>query len=116
MTIPSIANPDLDILFANQPRWNLPDYRRRGFHNLHTTMRYAMSLRAPRVLPLRKQIDWTIGDRPDVARFLAMPHFSAFVVVCGERILYERYAPDFGPDRPHPIMSITKTTLNLMLG
>ncbi|WP_189521982.1 MULTISPECIES: serine hydrolase [unclassified Mesorhizobium] len=116
MTIPSIANPDLDILFDNQPRWNLPDYRRRGFHNLHTTMRYAMSLRAPRVLPFRKQIEWTIGDRPDVARFLAMPHFSAFVVVRGERILYERYAPDFGPERPHPIMSITKTTLNLMLG
>lgn len=45
-----------------------------------------------------------------------MPHFSAFVVLRGERILYERYAPDFGPDRPHPIMSITKTTLNLMLG
>ncbi|WP_164782296.1 serine hydrolase [Mesorhizobium sp. M7A.F.Ca.CA.001.04.1.1] len=116
MTLPSIANPDLDILFDNQPRWNLPDYRRRGFHNFHTTMRYAMSLRAPRALPLRKQIDWTIRERPGVARFLAMPHFSAFVVLRGERILYERYAPDFGPDRPHPIMSITKTTLNLMLG
>ncbi|MER9319857.1 beta-lactamase family protein [Mesorhizobium sp. M0659] len=116
MKLPSIANPDLVPLFDNQPRWNLPDYRRRGFHNLHTTIRYGMSLRAPRVLPLRKQIDWAIGDRPDVARFLAMPHFSAFIVVRGERILYERYAPDFGPDRPHPIMSITKTTLNLMLG
>ncbi|WP_189521981.1 MULTISPECIES: serine hydrolase [unclassified Mesorhizobium] len=45
-----------------------------------------------------------------------MPHFSAFVVVRDERILYERYAPDFGPDRPQPIMSITKTTLSLMLG
>ncbi|MDF3218270.1 class C beta-lactamase-related serine hydrolase [Mesorhizobium sp. M7A.F.Ca.CA.001.09.2.1] len=116
MTLLSIANPDLDILFDNQPRWNLPNYRRRGFHNIHTTVRYTMSLRAPRVLPLRKQIDWTIGDRPDVARFLAMPHFSAFIVVRGERIPYERYAPDFGPDRPHPIMSITQTTLNLMLG
>ncbi|RUU24283.1 serine hydrolase domain-containing protein, partial [Mesorhizobium sp. M6A.T.Ce.TU.016.01.1.1] len=63
-----------------------------------------------------KQIDWTIGERPDVARFLAMPHFSAFVVVQGGRILYEAYAPDFGPDRPHSIQSITKTTLNLMLG
>ncbi|MER9338838.1 beta-lactamase family protein [Mesorhizobium sp. M0293] len=116
MTVPSIANPDLAPLFHNYPRWDLPDYRRHGFHNFHTTMRYAMSLRAPRVLPLRKQINWTIGDRPEVARFLAMPHFSAFVVVRDERILYERYAPDFGPDRCHPIMSITKTTLNLMLG
>lgn len=116
MTLPSIANPDLAIQFDNKPRWNLPDYRRRGFHTLHTTTRYAMSLRAPRVLPLRKEVDWTIGERPGVARFLAMPHFSAFVVVRGDCILYEAYAPDFGPDRPHPIMSITKTTLNLMLG
>jgi len=45
-----------------------------------------------------------------------MSRFSAFVVVRDERILYEAYAPDFGPDRPHPIQSITKTTLNLMLG
>ncbi|SJM30104.1 serine hydrolase domain-containing protein [Mesorhizobium delmotii] len=116
MTPSSVVNPDLVILFDNKPRWNLPDHRRHGFHNLHTTLRYAFSMRAPRVLPLRKEVDWTIGERPEVARYLAMPHFSAFVVVRDDRILYEAYAPDFGPDRPHPIMSITKTTLNLMLG
>ncbi|MDX0481913.1 serine hydrolase [Sinorhizobium medicae] len=116
MILPSIANPDLVTVFDNKPRWNLPDHRRSGFHNLHTTARYAMSLRAPRFLPLRKEIDWTIGERPGVTRYLTVPHFSAFVVVRGERILYEAYAPDFGPERPHPIMSITKTTLNLMLG
>ncbi|TCU31450.1 serine hydrolase domain-containing protein [Rhizobium azibense] len=114
--ISSIANSDLVTLFDNKPRWNLPDYRRLGFHNLHTTARYAFSLRAPRVLPLRKEIDWTIGDRPEVARFLAMPHFSAFIVVRDGRILYEAYAPDFGPEKPHSVQSITKTTLNLMLG
>ncbi|KUM23898.1 hypothetical protein AU467_32590 [Mesorhizobium loti] len=116
MTVPSVANPDLEVLFDNKARWNLPDFRRHGFHNLHTTMRYAMSLRAPRILPLRKEIDWTVGERPEVARYLAMPHFSAFIAVRDDRILYEAYAPDFGPDRPHPIMSITKTTINLMLG
>ncbi|NGO55266.1 serine hydrolase domain-containing protein [Allomesorhizobium camelthorni] len=116
MTLSSIANPDLVTLFDNKPRWNLPDFRRSYFHNLHTTMRYGLSIRAPRILPLRKEVDWTIGERPEVARFLAMPHFSAFVVVRDERILYEVYAPDFRPDRPHAIMSITKTTLNLMLG
>ncbi|MBM2715744.1 serine hydrolase [Mesorhizobium caraganae] len=116
MTLPSIAHPDLVTLFDNKPRWNLPDHRRHGFHNLHTTMRYAFSIRAPRVSPLRKEVDWTIGERPGVARYLAMPHFSAFVVVRDDRILCEAYAPDFGPERPHPIISITKTTLNLMLG
>ncbi|RWO60799.1 MAG: class A beta-lactamase-related serine hydrolase [Mesorhizobium sp.] len=116
MKIPSIPNPDLVTLSDNRPRWNQADHRRLGFHNFPTTARYMMSLRAPRVLPLRKEIDWTIGERPEVGRYLAMPHFSAFVVVRDERILYERYASDFGPDRPHPIGSITKTTLNLMLG
>ncbi|APG14932.1 hypothetical protein BKD09_42085 [Bradyrhizobium japonicum] len=37
-------------------------------------MRYAMSLRAPGVLPLNKEVDWTIGERPEVARYLAMVH------------------------------------------
>ncbi|RWE19139.1 MAG: class C beta-lactamase-related serine hydrolase [Mesorhizobium sp.] len=116
MTVPSIANPELEVLTDNKARWNLPDFRRHGFHNLHTTMRYSMSLRARRVLPLMKEIDWTIGQRPEVARYLAMSHFSAFIVVRDDRILYEAYAPDFGPHRPHPMMSMTKTTINLMLG
>lgn len=116
MTLTSIANPELDAPFDSGAHWNLPDHRRRGFHNLQTTARYVMTLRAPRVLPLIKEVDWTIGERPKIARFLAMPHFSAFVVLRGQRILYEAYAPDFGPERTHPLMSVTKTTLNLMLG
>ncbi|MER9643190.1 serine hydrolase [Mesorhizobium sp. M0239] len=116
MTLASIPNPDLAIAADNKPRWELPDYRRYGFHDLYRTARYSLSFRAPSVLPLVKQIDWRIGERPEVARFLAMPHFSAFVVVKGGRILYEAYAPDFGPNRPHSIQSITKTTLNLLLG
>jgi len=31
-------------------------------------------------------------------------------------VLFERYAPDFGPDQPHSIQSITKTLMNLMVG
>ncbi|MER9424714.1 beta-lactamase family protein [Mesorhizobium sp. M0317] len=116
MTLASIENPDLAILFDNKPRWSVPDHRRHGFHNLHRIARYSITFRAPSFLPFRKQVDWTIGERPEVARFLAMPHFSAFVVVQGNHILYEAYAPDFGPDKTQSIQSITKTTLNLMLG
>lgn len=114
--IQGIPNPDLATLADNKARWNLPDHRRHGFHNLWRIARYTQGFRSSRVLPLTRQIDWRIGERPDVARFLAVPHFSAFVVVRGEHVLYEAYAPDFGPDRPHSIQSITKTTLNLMLG
>jgi CubicO group peptidase (beta-lactamase class C family) len=109
-------NPDLLTGFDNKATWNTPDRRRAGFHNLHTTARYAMSFRAPDVLPLRKEIDWAISRHPGVEDVLEVDHFSAFCVVRGERVLYERYAADFGPERPHSIQSITKMTLNLMLG
>ena len=31
-------------------------------------------------------------------------------------ILFEPYAPDFGPHQPHSVQSITKTTMNLVVG
>jgi CubicO group peptidase (beta-lactamase class C family) len=34
----------------------------------------------------------------------------------GNRLLYEAYAPDFRPDQPHSIMSISKMSANLILG
>ena len=79
-------------------------------------MRYALSFRSPCVLPLYKSIDWTIRRHPGVAEILEAPHFSAFVAVRGEHVIYEAYASDFGPDRPHSIQSITKMAVNLMLG
>ncbi|MER9058432.1 hypothetical protein, partial [Mesorhizobium sp. M0910] len=81
MTIVSILNPDLVVSHVdNKPHWKLSNQRRQGFQNLHTVARYVTSLRSPRVLPFRKDIDWTIADRPDVARFRSLPHFSGFVV------------------------------------
>lgn len=111
-----IANPDLAVTADQKPRWNSPDWRRRGFHNLHQTARYAISLRAARVLPLEKLIDRRIGDIAEVRRLTSTAMFSAMVVVRGHQVLHEAYAPDFGPEQPHSIMSITKTHLNLVYG
>ncbi|WP_288142286.1 serine hydrolase domain-containing protein [Mesorhizobium sp.] len=117
MTIASIPNPDLVVSpIENSPHWSLTNHRRHGFQNVHTMGRYTTSLRSSRVLPFRKDIDWTIGDRADVARFRSAAHFSGLVVARGDRILYEAYAPDFGPDRPQLVCSITKMNLNIMLG
>jgi CubicO group peptidase (beta-lactamase class C family) len=38
------------------------------------------------------------------------------VIIRGQHILFERYAQDFGVNRPHSVQSITKTTMNFVVG
>jgi len=114
--IASEPNPDLLVGADNKARWNQPDHRRHGFHNLYRLARYATSYRAGRVMSLHKRADLRIADMESVRRLTSLPWFSAMAVVRGNDVLYERYAPDFGPDRPHSIQSISKTMLNLILG
>lgn len=109
-------NPDLVLGLGAKPGWNQSDNRRRSFQNLHQTVRYAQSFRAGRVWALTKNMDVTIAARSDVAELTALPWFSAMVVLRGSEVLFERYAPDFGPTQAHSIMSISKTTLNLVVG
>jgi CubicO group peptidase (beta-lactamase class C family) len=109
-------NPDLELLGDNKPAWNQPRNRRRGFHELHRIARYGVSFRARRVLALETRADLAIAARDDVGALTSLPWFSAMVVARGPYVLFERYASDFGPERPHSIQSITKTTLNLIIG
>ena len=109
-------NPDLAVGTDRRPRWNSAPHRRHGFHNLHSTARYVQGYRAGRVLDLRLSADLGIAARDDVRRLTASPWFSAMAVIEGNRLLYEAYAPDFGPERPHSIMSISKMSVNLILG
>lgn len=112
----TILNPDLALFKDNKPRWNTPDHRRHGFHNLFKLARYGVSFRAEKVLCLEKSISLRIGERPDVQRLTGLGCFSAMVVARGQEILFEAYAPDFSANQPHAIMSITKTCLNFMVG
>lgn len=114
--IASEANPDLLVGTDNKARWERADHRRHGFHNLFRLARYSTSFRAARVMSLRKSMDLRIADMEAVRRVTSLPWFSAMVVVRGNELLFERYAPDFGPDCPHSIKSITKTLLNLIIG
>lgn len=114
--ITTIANPDLEVIQGNKARWSHADHRRWGMHNLHRIARYGLALRAARVMPLEKRADLRIAGLDAVRHFTSVPAFSAMVVVRGQYILFERYAADFGADRPHSIQSITKTTLNLIAG
>lgn len=116
MTAATHPNPDLAVGPDRRPRWNSAPFRRQGFHNLHRIARYVQGYRAAEVMDLRLSADLTIPAREDVRRLTASPWFSAMAVIQGNRLLYEAYAPDFGPDRPHSIMSISKMSTNLILG
>jgi CubicO group peptidase (beta-lactamase class C family) len=115
-TLRTIPNPELMVIEDNKAYWNHPDSRRWGFHNLHRVYRYGATIRSPEVLRLTKRIDSRITGMPEVQRLTNLPCFSGMVVVRGQNILYEAYAPDFGPTQPHSIQSITKTTINLIIG
>ena len=112
----TIPNPDLEVTEGNKSRLTRSDYRRHGFHNLHRIARYGISLRAARVMRLEKCMDLRIAEFEAVRRLTSLPWFSAMVVLRGQDILFERYATDFGCHCPHSIQSITKTTMNLVVG
>jgi CubicO group peptidase (beta-lactamase class C family) len=116
MALNTLPNPDLAVGPERHPRWNAAPFRRHGFHNLHRIARYTQTFRAARVLDLRLSADLSIPARDDVRRLTSLPWFSAMAVAEGNRLLYESYAPDFGPDQPHSIMSISKMAANLILG
>jgi len=65
---------------------------------------------------LEKRMDLRIAELEAVRHYTSLPWFSALLVIRGQHVLFERYAPDFGPDQPHSIQSITKTLMNLMVG
>ena len=113
---PTVPNPDLEILPGNKSSLTDADSRRRGLHNLCRLARYSISLRAARVLPLRKRADLRIAEFPGVQSLTSLPYFSAMVVIRGQDILFERYAADFDKDHPHSLQSISKTTMNLIVG
>jgi CubicO group peptidase (beta-lactamase class C family) len=83
---------------------------------MHGVFRYSFGIRAPAVLRLRKVVDRRIGDLASVRRLTGTTHFSGMVAARDGEILFEAYAPDFGPGQPHSIQSITKTTMNLVYG
>lgn len=116
MTLRTHPNPDLLVGEDRRARWNSAPHRRHGFHNLHRLTRYVQGFRAGRVMDLRLSADLKLAAREDVRRLTASPWFSAMAVIEGNRLLFEAYARDFGPDRPHSIMSISKMSTNLILG
>lgn len=111
-----IPNPDLVAPEGHLVRWAEARHRRRGWHHLHEIARYGLSFRSGRVLQLESRSDLGIALRDDVRTYTNLPWFSAMLVLRGRDILFERYAPDFGPARLHSVQSISKTLMHMLCG
>ena len=115
-TLSLVTNPDLVVDEDGRESWNAPSRRRQSFHNLHSVVRYGMSLRARERLVLRHDIDRRIGDLSAVRKLTGTSMFSAMVVLRGPTLVYEKYAPDFPAHNAHSVMSISKTMTHLIIG
>ena len=110
------ANQDLVTQPGEMEGWNLPHNRRASFHNLQRIVRYGFSVRAPQVLNLTCCTDERIAQLDSVQKLCNANIFSAMVVLRGDQLIYEQYAPDFADHQVHTIMSITKTMTHLIVG
>lgn len=111
-----IRNPDLTVDRRNLASWNGPERRRASFRRLPSLHRRGLTLRARAILPLRDSIDGRIGALASVRSLTSAPEFSGMVVVHGDRVTFEAYAPDFSGDQVHSIQSITKSITHLLCG
>lgn len=109
-------NPDLAVNADRLAAWNTPERRRNSFKRLHLLHRRGMSLRAANVLHLAHAERTALMASPGLSALLARPEFCALCLAKDDRILFERYAPDCGPEQLHSMQSITKTFVHLALG
>jgi CubicO group peptidase (beta-lactamase class C family) len=112
----SIVNPDLAMRPSGLVSWNEPDQRRQSLRRLRDLVRYGLTIRAPKVRVLHKDVDPRIARLERFARLSADDAFSSVVVVRDDAIIHERYANDFEPEQVHSIMSLSKTSMALAVG
>ena len=63
--------------------------------------------------PVHYELD---GQRHDLEDFLAMRPLMGLIVVRGDRVLLEHYAPDHGPDTPWVSFSVSKSVTSMLIG
>ena len=96
--------------------WENGENRRYGLQNFEKVVRYTSSVRPTTIRKLKKSQDLNIGDLPEINNLTSTTSFSGIVIIKGDTIVYEKYAPDFGPTQQHSCQSSTKTINNLLVG
>ena len=101
---------------VNAANWENGENRRYGLHHFEQISRFTMGVRPSLVRKLKKTQDLDIGEIPEVKYLTNTTSFSGLVIIKGDTIVYEKYAPDFGPAQAHSCQSTTKTINNLLVG
>jgi CubicO group peptidase (beta-lactamase class C family) len=101
---------------VNASNWENGENRRYGLHHFEQIARFTMGVRPSLVRKLKKTQDLDIGEIPEVKYLTNTTSFSGLVIIKGDTIVYEKYAPDFGPSQVHSCQSTTKTINNLLVG
>jgi CubicO group peptidase (beta-lactamase class C family) len=95
--------------------WMMPDTRRRHFRT-PSFGHQNINMRASSVMELTPAPDTRVPLIEKVAAATAHECFCGMVVLKSGEVVFEAYAEDFSADTPHSMQSITKTTVNLMVG
>jgi hypothetical protein len=66
--IESFLNPTLATIRDNKAKWNLPEFRRKGYRDLHRINRYGLLFRSDAVLTLKNNINNSIGEISSVQK------------------------------------------------
>ena len=85
-------NPTLVTLRDNKAKWNLPEYRRTGYRNLHKINRYGLLLRSDHILILDKNNKDEIDEINSVKQMINHESFCSLIVGRGQEIFFEKYA------------------------
>jgi hypothetical protein len=93
----------------------MPDVRRKHFRSPEFGHQN-INMRSSSVLELTPALDVRIARMGKVRESTSHECFCGMVVLRGNEVLFERYHDDFSAETPHSMQSITKTTVNLMVG
>ncbi|WP_211299403.1 serine hydrolase domain-containing protein [Pukyongiella litopenaei] len=105
--------------------WDLPPFNRWSFQNVRSLFPTAEVWRGtgpadPFGEDLQSldgiQVVTLEGDRVRLADFLAATYADGFLVCHRDRIVYERYFNDMGPETPHLSQSVAKSLVGLVAG
>ena len=77
-------NPTLVTLRDNKAKWNLPEYRRTGYRNLHKINRYGLLLRSDYVLLLNENSKDEIDKINSVREMTSHKSFCSLIVGRGQ--------------------------------